>query len=48
MTTVEGTNNYSGATTVNGGVLNVIGTINEPTVNSGGVLTGIGTVGATK
>ncbi len=48
MTTVEGTNNYSGATTVNGGVLNVIGTINDPTVNSGGVLTGIGTVGATQ
>ena len=48
MTIALGTNTYTGGTTVNGGVLNVIGSLSDPTVNSGGVLTGSGTVGATQ
>jgi autotransporter-associated beta strand protein len=48
MTIVEGVNNYTGATTINGGILNVIGTISDPTVNSSGVLMGTGTVGSTQ
>ena len=39
---------WSGPTTVNGGVLDVLGSINDPTVNAGGVLMGSGTVGATQ
>jgi uncharacterized protein with beta-barrel porin domain len=48
LTTVAGTNSYTGLTTVNGGVLNVTGTISDPTVNAGGMLTGTGTVGVTQ
>ena len=48
MTIALGTNTYTGGTTVNGGILNVIGSLSDPTVNSGGVLTGSGTVGATQ
>jgi uncharacterized protein with beta-barrel porin domain len=48
VTFVLGTNTYTGPTTVNGGVLNVIGSITNPTVNAGGVLTGTGMVGATQ
>ena len=47
-TIVTGTNTYSGATSVNGGVLDVVGTISDPTVNAGGTLTGTGTVAATQ
>jgi uncharacterized protein with beta-barrel porin domain len=47
-TIVSGTNTYSGATTVNGGVLDVVGTISDPTVNAGGTLTGTGAVAATQ
>jgi uncharacterized protein with beta-barrel porin domain len=47
-TIATGTNTYIGATTVNGGVLDVVGTINDPTVNAGGTLTGTGTVAATQ
>jgi autotransporter-associated beta strand protein len=48
ITLVTGTNTYSGATTVDGGVLDVVGTISDPTVNAGGELTGTGTVAATQ
>jgi autotransporter-associated beta strand protein len=43
-----GANTYTGGTTVNGGVLDVIGSLTDPTVNSGGTLTGTGTVGPTQ
>ncbi len=48
--TLAGTSTYTGATTVNGGLLSVNGSIaasSLTTVNSGGVLGGIGTVGNT-
>jgi autotransporter-associated beta strand protein len=47
-TIVSGSNTYTGATTVNGGVLDVVGTISDPTVNAGGTLMGTGTVAATQ
>ncbi len=47
-TIVTGTNTYSGATTVNGGVLDVVGSISDPTVNANGTLMGTGTVAATQ
>jgi autotransporter-associated beta strand protein len=46
-TTLLGTNTYTGATTVNGGVLDVAGNISgtsQVVVNSGGMLTGTGTI----
>jgi autotransporter-associated beta strand protein len=48
MTFILGTNTWSGPTTVNGGVLDVLGSITDPTVNAGGVLMGSGTVGTTQ
>ena len=48
--TLSGINTYSGTTTVNGGFLNVMGSIassSGTTVNSGGALTGSGIVGDT-
>jgi autotransporter-associated beta strand protein len=48
VTFITGTNTYTGGTTVNGGILDVIGSITDPTVNTGGVLMGTGTVGATQ
>jgi autotransporter-associated beta strand protein len=48
--TLSGTNTYTGATTVNGGVLDVEGSIASSvltTVNANGALTGAGTVGNT-
>jgi autotransporter-associated beta strand protein len=45
--TLAGTNTYSGATAIDGGTLNVTGSINNSSsvsVNSGGTLTGTGTV----
>ncbi len=48
--TLSGVNTYTGATTVDGGALEVDGSIaasSLTTVNSGGMLTGIGTVGNT-
>ncbi len=47
-TFVLGTNTFAGPTTVNGGMLDVIGSITDPTVNAGGLLTGTGTVGSTQ
>jgi autotransporter-associated beta strand protein len=47
-TTLLGASTYTGGTTVNGGVLDVLGTISDPTVNAGGTLTGTGAVGATQ
>jgi autotransporter-associated beta strand protein len=47
-TIVTGTNSFMGSTTVNGGVLDVLGTLSDPTINSGGTLTGTGSVGATQ
>ncbi|WP_244646122.1 autotransporter domain-containing protein [Bradyrhizobium campsiandrae] len=46
-TIVTGTNPYSGGTAINGGVLDVEGSIGASTVNGGGMLTGSGSVGAT-
>lgn len=49
--TLSGSNTYTGATTVNGGTLEVVGSIatsNILTVNNGGTLTGTGTVGSTQ
>ncbi|MGY8661494.1 autotransporter domain-containing protein [Bradyrhizobium sp. UFLA05-109] len=46
-TVLTGTNTYTGGSTVNGGILDVIGTLSDPTVNSGGTLTGSGSVGDT-
>src|SRR5262249_7084456 len=44
--TLSGANTYIGPTLVNGGVLNVTGSlVSAVTVNSGGMLTGIGTIG---
>ena len=48
ITFAEGVNTYSGGTNVNGGVLDVIGSLTDPTVNAGGVLMGTGSVGATQ
>jgi autotransporter-associated beta strand protein len=47
ITFVTGTNTYTGGTTVNGGIMDVIGSITDPTVNAGGLLMGTGTVGGT-
>ncbi len=47
---LSGTNTYTGTTAVNGGILQVDGSIASSiltTVNAGGALTGIGTVGNT-
>ncbi|MDH2352276.1 autotransporter domain-containing protein [Bradyrhizobium sp. SSUT112] len=49
-TIVAGNNSYTGATILNGGILNVVGFMASSsliTVNAGGALTGIGTVGRT-
>jgi autotransporter-associated beta strand protein len=49
--TLSGINSYTGATTVNGGTLEVDGSIaasSLTSVNSSGALTGVGTVGATQ
>jgi fibronectin-binding autotransporter adhesin len=44
--TLSGANTYTGPTLVNGGILNVTGSlVSAVTVNSGGMLTGIGTIG---
>jgi uncharacterized protein with beta-barrel porin domain len=47
MQTLAGTNTYIGATTINGGMLNVTGSIftSATTVNTGGTLMGTGNVG---
>jgi autotransporter-associated beta strand protein len=46
--TLAGTNTYTGATTVNGGTLSVLGSVasSATTVNNGATLTGNGTTGA--
>jgi uncharacterized protein with beta-barrel porin domain len=44
---LNGTNTYSGGTTVTGATLVVNGSIGDPIVNAGGVLAGTGTVDAT-
>ena len=46
--TLSGANTYTGGTIVNGGILNVTGSIGDPIVNAGGVLMGTGTVDATQ
>ncbi|MBV8321718.1 MAG: autotransporter domain-containing protein [Hyphomicrobiales bacterium] len=44
--TLAGANTYTGPTLVNGGILNVTGSlVSAVTVNAGGMLTGIGTIG---
>ena len=44
--TLAGANTYTGPTLVNGGVINLTGSlVSAVTVNSGGTLTGIGTIG---
>jgi len=48
FTFILGANTYTGGTSVNGGVLDVIGSLTDPTVNSGGLLMGSGTVGSTQ
>jgi autotransporter-associated beta strand protein len=48
ITAVVGTNTYTGGTTINGGVVDVVGSIDNSTVNSGGILTGTGSAGATQ
>jgi autotransporter-associated beta strand protein len=48
FTFILGANTYTGGTSVNGGVLDVIGSITDPTVNAGGLLMGSGTVGTTQ
>ena len=48
VTFVLGTNTYTGGTNANGGVLDVIGSLSDPTVNAGGYLMGTGTIGATQ
>ncbi|WP_298280458.1 autotransporter domain-containing protein [uncultured Bradyrhizobium sp.] len=48
--TLSGTNSYTGTTTVNGGILQVDGSIASSSltmVNAGGALVGVGTVGST-
>ena len=47
-TILTGTNTYTGGTTVNGGILNVTGSLADPTINSGGELMGTGSVGASQ
>lgn len=44
---LSGANTYSGQTTVNGGTLEVDGSLTDPIVNSGGTLAGTGSVGDT-
>ncbi len=44
---LSGTNTYSGQTTVNGGTLEVNGSLTDPIVNSGATLAGTGSVGDT-
>ena len=47
LLTLTGADTYAGATVVNGGVLEIAGSIVSPTtVNAGGVLAGAGTVGS--
>jgi autotransporter-associated beta strand protein len=46
--TLAGNNTYTGGTVVNGGVLDVDGSVAATTVNVGGTLTGSGTVGDTQ
>jgi hypothetical protein len=45
---LNGSNTYSGGTTVTGATLVVNGLIDDPTINSAGVLMGTGTVGPTQ
>ncbi len=47
-TTLRGTNTYTGGTTINQGILSVVGSIlGSTTVNSGGTLKGTGTIAGT-
>lgn len=48
VTFILGMNSYTGGTNINGGALDVIGSLTDPTVNAGGLLMGTGTVGATQ
>jgi autotransporter-associated beta strand protein len=48
ITTITGTNTYTGGTAVDGGILDVIGSLTDPTVNAGGTLMGTGSVGTTQ